>query len=55
MPREELFLLHVNGQGEVGCLLPSSARPGKVLIIWYWLHLAILPLYACLIHQISAA
>lgn len=45
MPCQELFLLHVNGQGQVSCLLPSSARPGEVLIIWYWLYLPILPLH----------
>lgn len=54
MPCKELFLLHVNGQGEVGCLLPSGARPGKVLIIRYRLHLAILPLHTCLIHWPTA-
>ena len=51
MPCEELFLLHVNCQGQVSCLLPRRARSGKVLIVRYWLNLAILSLHTCLVDR----
>ena len=52
---EELFLLQVDCQGQVSCLLPSSAWPGKVLIIRYRVDLAILTLHDCLIDRPIAA
>lgn len=55
MPCADLFLLQVDCQGQVGCLLPSSARTGKVLIIRYWLDLAISTLQNCLIDRPIAA
>lgn len=44
-PCKELLLLQVHRQGEVGRLLPGCARPGKVLVVWDRLHLAITPLH----------
>ena len=54
VPCEELFLLQMDCQGHVSCLLPSSARSGKVLILWYCLHLAVLPLRTCSMLQPGA-